>query len=66
MNNELQFSEIEISIIKKIENSILGFEKLVNKLDTLVCALSGIEKQKDTEYFNKVIKNIEEKNEIKK
>ncbi len=61
MNDTSKISEAEIAIIKKIEDSVLGLEKLAQRLDTLIGAISGIENQKDPEYFNHIMKRCEEK-----
>ena len=61
MNDASKISEVEIAIIKKIEDSVSGLEKLAQRLDTLICAISGIENQKDPEYFNRIMKRCEEK-----
>lgn len=61
MNDTSKISEAEIAIIKKIEDSVSGLEELAQRLDTLICAISGIENQKDPEYFNRIMKRCEEK-----
>ena len=66
MNDTPKISDDEILIIKKIEDSVSGLEKLAQRLDTLICAISGIENQKDPDYFNNIMKRFEEKNENKK
>lgn len=66
MNDTPKISDDEILIIKKIEDSVLSLENLAHRLDTLICAISGIENQKDPDYFNNIMKGFEEKNENKK
>ncbi len=61
MNDKPKITDAEITIIKKIEDSVLGLEKLAQRLDTLINAISGIENQKDPEYFNNIMKRFEEK-----